>query len=95
MTHVLNFALKTVLLGGARDNTLSSCDQKGSLVDDDKLRFDFSWNASLTQDQVAAVEAIVVAQIKKQLPVYAEVVSLGNLNLSQFNPNLSQFNPKL
>lgn len=31
------------------------CDQKGSFVDDEKLRFDFSWSGSLTAEQVQYV----------------------------------------
>jgi len=79
MTHVLNFALKSVLIdAGSRDATISTCDQKGSLVDEEKLRFDFSWNAPLTPEQIAAVEGIVVARIRDELPVFAEVVPLGS-----------------
>jgi alanyl-tRNA synthetase len=78
MTHVLNFALKTVLLGESKDSTLSTCDQKGSLVDDEKLRFDFSWNAPLSPVQVKMVENLVVEQIKKKLQVFAEIVPLSD-----------------
>lgn len=28
------------------------CDQKGSYVDDEKLRFDFSWSGALSEEQV-------------------------------------------
>lgn len=28
------------------------CDQKGSFVDDEKLRFDFSWSGALSPEQV-------------------------------------------
>lgn len=28
------------------------CDQKGSFVDDEKLRFDFSWSGALSAEQV-------------------------------------------
>jgi alanyl-tRNA synthetase len=76
MTHVLNFALKSTLLKGSSDNSLSTCDQKGSLVDEEKLRFDFSWNAPLTPEQTRAVELIVVDCIRKGLPVYDKVVPL-------------------
>ena len=76
MTHVLNFALKSTLLKGSSDNSLSTCDQKGSLVDEEKLRFDFSWNAPLTPEQTRTVELIVVDCIRKGLPVYDKVVPL-------------------
>lgn len=44
MTHVLNYALRKVVGGNP--------DQKGSLVNDEKLRFDFSHTAALTVEQV-------------------------------------------
>jgi alanyl-tRNA synthetase len=77
MTHVLNFALRTVLLEGAV-NAQGMCEQRGSLVDADKLRFDFSWNGSLSADQLRRVEALVGQRIKETLPVYAEVVPLND-----------------
>ncbi|KAK9478555.1 tRNA synthetases class II (A)-domain-containing protein [Lipomyces japonicus] len=68
-THVLNFALRTVLGDGV--------DQRGSLVAPDKLRFDFSNKASLTLKELERVEEIASADIKKNLPVYAKDVSLS------------------
>ncbi|CAM9881079.1 unnamed protein product [Heterosigma akashiwo] len=67
MTHVLNFALREVLLGGVihRD--------KRAAVDAERLRFDFAWNGPLEPEQLARVEAIVNEKIAEQLPVYAEV----------------------
>jgi len=56
---------------------LQLCDQKGSLVDADKLRFDFSWSSALTPAQVASVEGIVNARIAAALPVHAQLVSLA------------------
>jgi alanyl-tRNA synthetase len=50
MTHVLNHALRDVLGDGA--------DQKGSVVDAAKLRFDFSHNKALSQDQLQRVERL-------------------------------------
>ena len=75
MTHVLNFALRTVLLGEDPAGQ-GMCEQKGSLVDADKLRFDFSWNGALTSEQIERVEALVIETIYSKLPVYAEVVPL-------------------
>ncbi|MHC4993866.1 MAG: DHHA1 domain-containing protein [Planctomycetota bacterium] len=43
--------------------------QKGSLVDDEKLRFDFSQNTALTHDELTAVEELVNADIAADLPV--------------------------
>jgi alanyl-tRNA synthetase len=47
--------------------------QKGSLVDPDKLRFDFSHGKSLADDEIARVETLVSERINQKLPVYAEV----------------------
>ncbi len=78
MTHVLNFALKDVLVNKASDsNTLSqSVDQKGSLVDESKLRFDFSWNGPLSTAQLADVEKIVNDSINSEIPIDAYVAPL-------------------
>jgi len=68
LTHVLNYALRKVLGG--------EIDQKGSLCDEDKLRFDFTAKGALTSDQLTAVEVVCQEQIAAQLPVDAQVVSL-------------------
>ncbi len=54
------------------------CDQKGSLVDAEKLRFDFSWSGALTPEQIASVENIVNKKIQAALPVHAQLVSLAD-----------------
>jgi alanyl-tRNA synthetase len=46
--------------------------QKGSLVDPEKLRFDFSHGKSLTEEELTRVETLVSQQIEKALTVYAE-----------------------
>ena len=48
-----------------------------SLVDEDKLRFDFSWNAPLSPEEVKSIEEIVVEKIRSEIPVYAQVVPLA------------------
>ena len=70
MTHVLNYALLDTLVNKTKDKT-GNVDQKGSLVDENKLRFDFSWNASLTTEQLADVEKCCADTIAKALPVTA------------------------
>ena len=54
-THLLHAALQQVLGQHVQ--------QKGSLVDSDKLRFDFSHHSALTHQDLADVEALVQAQI--------------------------------
>lgn len=80
MTHVLNYALREVLIGKNSDNnlTVNLCEQKGSLVDAERLRFDFSWTSAMSPEQIAQVESIVNQQIKSELPVHAEVVPLSS-----------------
>jgi len=58
-THLLHAALKEVL--GEHVN------QKGSLVNEKLLRFDFSHFTKVTQDQLRAVESIVNDHIRKNI----------------------------
>jgi alanyl-tRNA synthetase len=67
-THLLNLALRRVL----GDHV----DQKGSLVAEDRLRFDFSHNAPLSADEAKSVQELVTAWIGAALPVHAELASL-------------------
>ena len=82
MTHVLNYALKRVLIteqeAGAAATSVTTIDQKGSLVDTEKLRFDFTWNGALSAQQVEKIEDIVNDHIKRGVPVFAEVVPLAD-----------------
>ncbi len=63
-THLANWALREVLGEAVQ--------QKGSLVDPDKLRFDFSYGKALTEDELARIETLVSERIGQKLPVYAE-----------------------
>ncbi len=60
-THLMNLALRRVL----GDHV----EQKGSLVDADKTRFDFTHDKPLTADEIRRVEEIVNGQIQRDLPV--------------------------
>lgn len=82
MTHVLNHALREVLImrplrEGGKEPTMA-VDQKGSLVDEFKLRFDFSWNGPLTPEQLKEVEKLCVERIEKEVPVDAYVAPLAD-----------------
>ena len=66
-THMLHKALKIVL----GDKIF----QQGSLVAPDKLRFDFCYDKSLTQDEIKQVEDIVLANIDNSYDVKAEIIS--------------------
>ena len=77
MTHVLNHALKIVLVTGPSKESgkavTALLDQKGSLVDEQKLRFDFSWNGPVSTEQLKAIEEVCKDQIAQELPVQTEL----------------------
>ena len=62
-THLMNWALREVL----GDHV----EQKGSLVDADKTRFDFTHDKPMTHDEVAEVERLVNEKILADQPVTA------------------------
>ncbi|MGZ3185046.1 MAG: alanine--tRNA ligase [Telluria sp.] len=69
-THLMHKALREVLGGHVQ--------QKGSLVDPDKTRFDFSHNAPLTAEEIAKVEQIVNAEILENHPTRAQHMSMDD-----------------
>ncbi|MBY4833916.1 alanine--tRNA ligase [Burkholderia dolosa] len=65
-THLMHKALREVLG--------SHVQQKGSLVDADKTRFDFAHNAPLTDDEIRRVEQIVNDEILANAPGIVRVM---------------------
>lgn len=65
-THLLDQALIDVLG--------DEIHQAGSLVDNDKLRFDFTYKEALSESQIRKIEDIVNEKIREQLPVKKEIV---------------------
>ncbi|GAB5357668.1 hypothetical protein AAMO2058_000394100 [Amorphochlora amoebiformis] len=68
MTHVLNWAL--------RKHLGETVDQRGSLVDNDKLRFDFSFKRALKSGEVEEVQESVRKVIGASLDVDNKVIAL-------------------
>jgi alanyl-tRNA synthetase len=73
-THLLHKALKIVL----GDHVA----QKGSNITAERMRFDFSHGAPMTDEELRKVETIVNEQIKRDLPVTMEVMSLEQAKAS-------------
>ncbi|KAJ5099126.1 hypothetical protein N7532_006127 [Penicillium argentinense] len=68
-THILNFALKAILGDGV--------DQKGSLVAAEKLRFDFSHKAAVSDADLEKIEAKATEYIRQNCAVYSQDVPLA------------------
>ena len=67
-THLLHAALRQVLG--------DSVQQKGSLVDSERLRFDFSHNEALTAEQLQEISRLVNEQIRANAAVTTELLDL-------------------
>jgi len=73
-THLLHAALKAVLGKHVQ--------QKGSLVEPKRLRFDFAHNEPMTAEELAAVESLVNQEIRANHPVETRVMALEEARAS-------------
>ncbi len=67
-THLLQKALRTVLG--------THVEQAGSLVNEDRLRFDFTHFSALTPEELGKVETMVNEQIAKNLEVSTQIMNI-------------------
>jgi alanyl-tRNA synthetase len=69
-THLMHKALREVLGGHVQ--------QKGSLVDADKTRFDFSHDESMSNEQIRCIEAIVNSEILKNQTTTSRIMKFDD-----------------
>jgi len=69
-THLLHAALREVLGDHVQ--------QKGSLVDESKLRFDFSHSKPLTKNEISSIEEIVNRELLNNVEVQTKVMNLDD-----------------
>lgn len=75
-THLLNAALKIVCSPDIQ--------QKGSNINEERLRFDFNFSRKLTEEEVAKVEELVNEQIKKDVTVVMKEMTLEEARAQNF-----------
>ncbi|HTQ78171.1 MAG TPA: alanine--tRNA ligase [Burkholderiales bacterium] len=74
VTHLMHKALREVLGPHVQ--------QKGSLVDEEKTRFDFAHDRPMSEDEVAQVEARVNAEILQNAPTRAQIMPIEDAKKS-------------
>ncbi len=68
-THLLHAALRSVLG--------EYVEQRGSNINEKRLRFDFSYSDKMSPEEIVQVENMVNKNITRDLPVYAQEMSLA------------------
>jgi len=79
-THLLHWALQKILG--------SHIKQAGSLVDDRRLRFDFSHHKPLSQEELREIENLVNGRIRQDIPIQTYEISFTE---AQKKPEIKQF----
>ena len=72
----MNAALKAVLS--------PECNQKGSNINDERMRFDFNFDRPMTEAEVKAVEELVNEKIQEDIPVVYREMSLDEARKENF-----------
>ncbi len=79
-THLLHFALTSILGDQIK--------QAGSLVEENKLRFDFHYHESLSKEKLREIEMLINAKIRDASPVSTKEISIeearGQKEIKQF-----------
>ena len=70
MTHVLNAALRKI--------AGEDVDQRGSLCNEEKLRFDFSYKQAMSSEQLKSVEEFCQATVRSSQRVTSQVMPLND-----------------
>ncbi|MEZ6133728.1 MAG: alanine--tRNA ligase [Pirellulaceae bacterium] len=73
-THILHHALQSIVGGHAQ--------QQGSKVDEDWLRFDFTNQQSLTDEQIESIESIVAQKVQLGDPISWKTVPLAEARMA-------------
>ncbi len=68
-THLLHFALRKTLG--------DQITQKGSLAASDRLRFDFSHNTQITQNQLFSIEDMINSLIREDLSTFTKIQNIN------------------